>query len=119
MFFTKSGGDIFNLYHSWWQRVSKPTEASLDEVVTVRIRGFGSDAMKQKAWDQDWRDSHPTWGPVQQCTVSSSVPEIWMDIREDDSGLFLPVHILGHEMGHVLKLSDNRIIDPDTFAVRK
>jgi hypothetical protein len=42
-----------------------------------------------------------------------------MDIREDDSGLFLPVHILGHEMGHVLKLSDNRIIDPDTFAVRK
>lgn len=119
MFFTKTGGQLFNDYHAWWLRVSKPTDKSLDVTMTVRIRGFGSDAMKQKAWDQDWRDSHPTWGPVQQCTVSSSVPEIWMDIREDDSGLFLPVHILGHEMGHVLKLSDNRIIDPDTFAVRK
>jgi len=119
MFFKKSGGQLFNDYHSWWRRVSKPTDAIMDEVVTVRIRGFGSDAMKQKAWNDEWRSKYPTWGPVSQATVSSAVPEIWMDIRQTEGGLFLPVHILGHEMGHVLRLSDARIVNPDSYAGMK
>jgi hypothetical protein len=117
--FRQTGGQLFNDYHAWWLRVSKPTDQILDEVVTVRIRGFGSDADKQRAWDRDWRSQHPTWGPVSQVTVSSAVPEVWMDLRQTEGGLFLPPHIVGHEMGHVLRLQDGRVIDPDTFAVMK
>jgi hypothetical protein len=118
MFGKPNGGDLFNNYHSWWQRVSGPTDGVLDVTTTVRVRGFGSDAMKQKAWNDEWRSKHPTWGPVSQVTVSSDVPQVWMDIRANGCGLMLPVHILGHEMGHVLKLSDNRVIDPDSYAGR-
>lgn len=118
MFFTKTGGQLFNDYHAWWLRVSKPTDKSLDVTLTVRIRGFGSDADKQRAWDRDWRSSHPTWGPVSQVTVSSAVPEIWMDLRQNGCGLFVPPHIAGHEICHVLRLADNRVIDPDSYAGR-
>lgn len=112
-------GELFNLTHEWFIQCSHPSNLSLDVKVEVRFRGFGSNEAKQAAWDRDWRSLNPTWGPVSQCNVSSNPPEIWFDLRETENGIIIPPHILGHEIGHVLKLEDPRVVNPDTFAAMK
>lgn len=110
------GGELFNLYHEWWMRVSQPSGAIIDATIPIRFRGFGNENAKQAAWDREWRSKNPSWGPVSQVTVSSDPPEIWFDFRETAAGLFLPPHIIGHEPIHVIKLAVKDVLDPDTFA---
>ena len=113
-----NGGDLFNLYHEWFLKVSRPSAAIIDATIPVRFRGFGSQKDKQAAWDSEWRSKNPSWGAVDQVTVSSDPPEIWFDLRETAEGLLLPPHIVGHEALHTIKLKISDVIDPDTFAGR-
>jgi len=114
-----TGGRLFNDYQGWFTSISQPTKSTLDTTLTIRFRGFGSEAEKQTAWDKQWRSKHPEWGPVQQATVSGFPIEIWFDIREiPKEGLLLPPHIIGHEVIHAIKIARPEAIDSDSFAMR-
>lgn len=109
----KQSADLFNDQQAWFQSLD-PTEESLDLTLTVRIRAFGSENQKQKAWDKDWRSKHPTWKKVSAgCNVSSNPPELWMDLRMCKAGLILPLHVLSHELQHSIHNADKRVVDPD------
>lgn len=103
----------FNEYQEWFVHLDNTNE-EVDILVTVRIKGFGSEVKKQQTWNDVWRKKHPDWGEVAAgCTVSSKIPEVWCDVRKTKKGLVINPSILGHEMLHVLKLIDNKIINPD------
>ena len=110
----------FNNYQNWFASLD-PTELSIDAMLGgVRIRCFGNAKAKQEAWDKDWRSKHPEWGPVPAgMSVSSEVPEIWCDLKQTSDGqIILPMHIIGHEMAHTLRIKDKKIADPDTLTKR-
>jgi len=100
----------FNDYQNWFTQLD-PCEDSLDMVVTVRIRAFGSEAEKQAAWKMAWPQFNSK--AAAGVCVSSRIPEIWVDLRRSKTGFIINPAILGHEMGHVLRLKNNDIQDPD------
>lgn len=107
----------FNNYQKWFESLDR-TDQSIDAMLGgVRIRCFGSEQAKQEAWDKEWRSKFPKWGPAAAgVSVSSEVPEIWCDLRQDASGqLILPMHVIGHEMLHTLKLKNDKVVNPDTL----
>lgn len=107
-------GELFNEYHAEHLKATQEDSQMLDVTITVRVRMYGSDAHKQAQWDKDWRSKYPTWGPVQWSCVSSNPPEIWGDLRETKGGeIAINALALGHELAHVLKLSDKRVHNPD------
>jgi len=107
-------GQLFNEYHREYLASTKPSEQMVDVTITLRVRMYGSNAHKQLHWDRDWRSKYPDWGPVQWCSVSSTPPEIWGDLRETKDGEIVINRIaLGHELSHALKLLDARVMDPD------
>jgi len=92
-------GTAFNSYHSVWHYVVQPTKQSIDMVITVRIRGFGTPQQTAGAYI----------GHV-------SPPELWIDVGEDmDGKIMIPPHIIGHELIHAMQMRDKRIKDPDLF----
>ncbi|MFA5409883.1 MAG: hypothetical protein WC343_14010 [Bacilli bacterium] len=107
-------GELFNEYHREHLKATQESPQMVDVTLTVRVRLYGSDAHKQAHWDRDWRSNHPEWGHVQWCSVSSTPPEIWGDLRETKDGEIVINRLaLGHELSHALKLLDARILDPD------
>jgi len=107
-------GELFNEYHKEHLAATQESPQMEDVTLTVRIRLYGNDLQKQMWWDRDWRSKHPEWAPVQWCSVSSTPPEIWGDLRETKDGQIAINHLaLGHELAHVLKLFDARVHDPD------
>ena len=99
----------FNDSQAWYASLPETTER-LDRIVVVRIRAFGSEDDKQRAWAA----AHPQFGPAAAgVCISSEVPEIWVDLRRAGGRLVLPPHILGHEMMHAAALYDQRLVDPD------
>jgi len=84
----------------------------------IRIRGFGNQEEKQKAYERDWQEKHPDWSKKVPAglSISSKVPEIWCDLKQDKNGnIILPLHVIGHEMQHTLRINNNKIADPDTL----
>ena len=109
----KGGRECFNDYQEWYSSLGV-TPTSVDLILTVRVRAFGSEAEKQAAWNNDWRSKHSEWGPAAAgVSVSSDPPEVWLNLKEADGQLVLPPHVLGHELMHALKLQDQRLIEPD------
>jgi hypothetical protein len=108
-------GELFNEYHAALVAKTQPTDAVIDMVLTVRVRLFGRDEDKQAAWDEAWRHAHPDWGPVQWVTVSSDPPEIWGDLRMVAGRLTVNNLALGHELHHVVRLHDPRLLEIDTL----
>jgi len=108
-------GACFNDYQAWFDSLSSTDATVVIDLGTVIIRAFGAPAEKQRQWDEIWRSRYPEWGPAAAgVTVSSQPREIWCDLRQDRNGnLILPPHVLGHELLHVLRLQDPRIVDPD------
>jgi hypothetical protein len=104
---------LFNEYHSAHLYETRPTDKSIDVLVTVRIRAFGSKEEKRKAWCQSWPSFCKPGYPAAGMSVSSKVPEIWIDLRENSSGLVINDVVIGHEIQHTLKLYDSRVHDPD------
>jgi hypothetical protein len=106
----------FDDYQAWYDSLDR-CDDTLDVTLTVRVRAFGCEAVKQRAWADEWRSKHPEWGPVAAgCSVSSDPPEVWMDLRVCRAGLVLPPHVLQHEVWHLLRLKDKRLIDPDLLV---
>ncbi len=102
--------ELFNEEHYQWRTSTLPTRQNIDTVITLRVRAFGDKIVKQLIFQRDY----PHLGIVDQGAVSSKIPEIWMDIRENEAGEIVPgAHILGHEMIHVLKLHGINVYDPD------
>ena len=109
--------DCFNSYQNWFASLS-PAVGEIDITLKLRIRAFGNELDKQDAWDRDWRSKHPEWGPVSAGTsVSSKVPEIWLDLKMTKEGLVLNPAILGHEMLHTLRLKDLKMANPDLLIM--
>lgn len=107
-------GELFNEYHKEHLEATQESSQMLDVTLTVRIRLYGNDLQKQLWWDRDWRSKHPEWRQAQWVTVSSNPPEIWGDLRETkDKQIMINRIALGHELSHVLKLLDARVLDPD------
>ena len=105
--------DAFNFYQTTFASLDA-TEESIDLTLTVRIRAFGSEAQKQKTWQEDWRTKNPFWGKVSAGTnVSSTIPELWMDLRMCKGGLVLPMGVLAHELVHSIHNADKRVVNPD------
>lgn len=113
----------FNAYQDYFTGLDSCDE-TLDVTVKVRIRAFGSEKVKQAAWDKDWRSEtqqrqrivrgEKQWGPVAAgVSVSSKIPEIWCDCRITKSGIVINPAILGHEMLHTLRQKDKRVCYPD------
>ncbi|MDQ5987843.1 MAG: hypothetical protein CSYNP_03589 [Syntrophus sp. SKADARSKE-3] len=103
----------FSNYQKWFNSLY-PTDKKVDIKLTIRIRAFGQGWEKQENWDRDWRKKHPDWGPASAgITVSGNPIEIWMDLKQDDSGnLIMPPHVLGHEMEHAIIIYDDRVENP-------
>jgi len=101
-------GTAFNQYHQVWDYVVRPTKQSVDILITVRVRGFGS---------QDEKQANFPWGNVTAgAMVPTSPPQLWVDVGEDENGMIMiPPHIIGHELIHALQMRDKRIMDPDEF----
>lgn len=109
----RKGGKCFDNYQDWYSSL-EATSKIIDMTLTVRVRAFGDARVKQAVWSSYWRSRHPDWGPAATgVTVSSDLPEVWMDLKKSDGKLILPPHVLGHELMHALKLQDKRLIDPD------
>jgi hypothetical protein len=109
--------DAFNLYQKWFDTLDK-TDKSIDtDLHGVRVRCFGNPEEKQKAWEKDWKSKYPEWGDVPAgISVSSEKPEVWCDLRQDKHGnIIMPMHVIGHEVTHILKLKNKEIADPDTL----
>ena len=105
--------DCFNIYQNWFTSLDA-TEESVDLTLTVRIRAFGNEDQKQAAWQEDWRTKNPFWGKVSAGTnVSSTIPELWMDLRMCKAGMILPLHVLAHELAHSIHNADKRVVNPD------
>ena len=104
---------LFNEYQAAYVYETNPTDKSIDVLVTVRIRGFGNQEEKREAWCKAWPVYCRPGLPGAGMSVSSKIPEIWVDLREDQNGLVINNVILGHEMRHTLKLHDERMNDPD------
>jgi len=105
---------LFNEHHAAFLSETRPTDKSIDVLVTVRVRGFGNQAEKRAAWCAAWPQFCKPNLPAAGMSVSSTIPEIWIDIRENGNGeIEIPDHIIGHEMQHTLKLYDARVHDPD------
>ena len=104
---------MFNEYHQAYLYETRPTDKSIDVLVTVRIRGFGNASEKQFMWCASWPQFCLPGKPSAGTSVSSAIPEIWIDLREDKRGLVINDMILGHELRHILKLHDARVNDPD------
>jgi len=111
--------NCFNLYQQWFSSLAVTNVVLKIDLGGVIIRAFGSEAEKQRQWDEIWRSQYPQWGPAAAgVTVSSQPPEVWCDLRQDKNGnLIFPPHVLGHELIHVLRLSQDAIADPDTFIM--
>jgi hypothetical protein len=101
-------GTEFNDYQKTWVTVSKPTTQAFNILAIVKVRGFGIQKDKQDAF---------LWGKTTSgAAVSTNPPQIFIDVREDGQGnIMIPPHILGHELIHILRLQDKRILDPDSF----
>ena len=109
-----NGKALFNYSQERYLASTYHSEQSIDVLVTVRIRAFGNEDEKRKEWCKAW----PVWCkphlPSAGVSVSSKIPEIWLDLRENENGeIVLPDHILSHEMNHTIKLYDSRVKDPD------
>jgi len=104
--------DSFNRIQNWFT-LNKETDQNIDQTITVRIRGFGSEKEKQEQWNKEF----PQFGKVPfGVSVSSNPPQIWFNLREDKNGnIVIPYHVLGHEMVHTAKLFDKRITNPDDY----
>jgi hypothetical protein len=102
--------EMFNVSHREWVNTTRPTTQNIDKIITIRIRAFGDQGVKQAAFHY----IYPTLGKIDQGAVSSAIPEIWMDIRENAAGEIVPAqHIEGHELDHILKLYGINVHNPD------
>jgi len=99
---------IFNQWNEEYEYSSQPTNDYIDVTVPVRVRLYGNSIDKQTAWKSIGQTSTVQWA-----TVSSDPPQIFGDIKQKDGRLFINTLLLGHELQHVLILSDNRITNPD------
>lgn len=103
----------FNDYQAWFAALPE-TDERIDMVVTVRLRAFGSQEDKARAWAAEYPQFGP---PTAGSCVSTKIPELWMDLRRAPSGkLILPPHILGHEHMHAAALYDRRLVDSDRIS---
>ena len=110
-------GELFNRYCSAIDAVSAPTIESIDVFVAVRIRLYGDQSQKQAAFDELAKANGAVWGQVQWSTVSTTPPQIFGDLKQCGGQLMVNHLALGHELCHVLRLVDNRILDPDAYAL--
>jgi len=89
-------------------------------VIKVRLRAYGDKDEQIAEFDRDWRSKHPDWNTADKwagLSISTRLPEIWMDLRETKDGLLVvPVHVLGHEFMHVVEHKATGAINPDTFT---
>jgi hypothetical protein len=110
-------GEIFNRYCSAINAVSAPATEHIDVNVVVRIRLYGDQAQKQAAFDELAKANGAVWGRVQWSTVSTTPPQMFGDLRLCAGQLIINHLALGHELCHVLRLVDDRILDPDAYAL--
>lgn len=104
---------LFNEFHQAHLAETRTSDKSVDVLVTVRVRAFGNQDEKRAAWCAAWPQFCTPGQPTAGVSVSSEIPEIWTDLRENDGEIVIPAHVLGHEMQHIIKLRDNRVKDPD------
>lgn len=106
--------NLFNQYSAWFRSLD-PTDENLDLTLTIRVRAFGSEQVKQATWKKDWADKNG-WGKAAYgVNVSSNPPELWMDLRMCKAGLVLPLEVLAHELMHSIHNADGRVVDPDNL----
>jgi hypothetical protein len=114
--------EAFDRYQEWFDSLRRTKQKVDLDVGGVRIRCFGDESEKQAAWDREHRSKEygKKWGPAASgVTVSSDPPEIWCDLREDrDGNIIFPMHVIGHELPHVMKLKKGgeKGADPDTLV---
>ncbi|HHT9145628.1 MAG TPA: hypothetical protein ACFYD4_08110 [Candidatus Wunengus sp. YC61] len=109
-------GNLFNSYNAAINEASEPTDDSIDVEVRVRIRLFGNNTQKQKAWEEYQKQIGVKWGPVSWANVSSTPQQIWGDLRKRGGEIFINKLALGHELVHSLKILDQRVMNPDKYA---
>ena len=112
--------DAFNKNQEWFNKLDK-TEENVDFVIIVRVRLFGSSEAKKRAWiNEGWAGMTGVREPTAGVCISSAIPEVWLDCKKMKNGDLVPAyHVLGHEIGHVLKLKNPAIIDPDMITRQK
>jgi hypothetical protein len=113
-------GKLFNDYWLAYMGLSQPTEETLEILIPAhKIVLFGSQAKKQKYFNEQakkfgWSPDTPSW-----YNLSSEIPEIVGDLRIRDGKLFINHLNVGHELCHTIARMDERVMDSDEIATLK